>query len=852
MMKKLVIAEKKSVAEDICKALGIKGKEAGYFEGDSYVISWAIGHLLELMDPEDIDKKYKAWLLKDLPILPGEFDLKVISRTRDQFSVLKKLLKRKDVDGVVNACDAGREGELIFRTIVDKEKSRLPVQRLWLSSMTKDAIRRGFEEELRDGAEFEGLADAARSRSESDWLIGINGTRAVTKRLQSRFNRTVFSVGRVQTPTLGMLVDRELEILTHVPRPYWKFEGEFDAGDHVYKGTLQLSEGDRENHEKIFDAKKAREIAEALSAFRGTAKASETRKKSLQKPYPLYDLTSLQRDAANRFGMSAMRTLSAAQRLYEREKVLTYPRTDSRHLPEDYKPIVDDVLKSLSRHGSYGPHAKRVLNKVSAGDKRIFDNKKISDHFAIIPTGEMPKKQLEGDDARIFDLVVKRLLAIFHPPAEYEVVDRITDVKDCQFRSRGRFLRVPGWVEVYGKEDEEEALPPLKSPEVKLSGYSEEELQTKPPSRIGEARLLSLMESAGKELKDEELYEAMEGKGIGTPATRADIIENLIQKEYVVRTGSALKATAKAIRLMDVLRRVQVRRLSSVELTAEMEARLKDVERGQVTRKDFMKEIEEYVTEVISQVKDFDYDQIYADSAVVGSCPLCSADIRENLWGYACEKSSGEEPSCTFRMMKEYSGRYMHPQRIQDFLSQRESGEEKFLFLDGKEFTGKLVLGKDCKVEVLQKQEDGSFISTRTKTVKELQEEEEFLSEEKISSEYMDQEGTFRVSSQAFYFEVPKFPKALGKKPPKAVEPFVGRLPNEVCQRPITQEEAKEFFLKGKTSLLRAFISKRGKPFNAFLYVKSNGKYGFEFEPRARKGTKGAGETSAEEKAAEA
>ncbi|MBW7875555.1 MAG: topoisomerase C-terminal repeat-containing protein [Candidatus Cloacimonetes bacterium] len=838
MLKKLVIAEKKSVADDISKALGLKGPAGdGFRENESYIVSWAVGHLLELMDPEDLDKKYKAWLLKDLPILPDLFEYKVVSRTKDQYQVLKKLLKRKDIECVINACDAGREGELIFRAILEKEKCKLPVLRLWLSSMTKEAIQKGFLEGLMPGAQFEGLAAAAKSRSESDWLIGINGTRAVTKRLNSRTNRTVFSVGRVQTPTLKMVVDRELEIITHVPRPYARIEAQFQAKDHKYGSVLQSSQNE-ENRERFFDLNQAREIQKRLGKPGLKAKASETRKSTLQKPYPLYDLTSLQRDANTRFGMSAARTLSAAQRLYEREKALTYPRTDSRHLPQDYQPFLENVFASLSSHPEYGVFARRLRGKAKASDRKIFDDSKVSDHFAIIPTGELPKN-LEGDDARVYDLVVKRTMAILFPPAEYEVVDRVTVLDDLTFRSKGKFLKVMGWVEIYGKliaSEDEVSLPPLSGPLVELMGSELSEHMTKPPGRIGEARLLTLMETAGKELDDEELFEAMGGKGIGTPATRADIIENLIQKEYLVRmSGGALKATGKAIRLMDVLSRVNVKRLHSVELTAEMEHSLKELESGKVTRAAFMKEIVGYVKEVVDQVRDFDYETLYQGTEPVAVCPKCGSKVFENLFGYACQHNTQKEATCDFMVLKEYSGKYFHPAQVSQFIKNRETEEEKLQYMDGREFYGKLILDADCKVQVLSKNAEGEYVSTRSKSVQEMAQSETFSEEKSVESLFFEQVGMFRHSSAAYYFEVARFPKSLGKKTPKTQEPFVSRLPATVCDRPIQESEALEFFQKGKTGLLSNFISKKGKPFNATLYIKADGKHGFEFEPRVKK-----------------
>tara|TARA_Y100000589_G_C27190279_1_gene644485 strand:- start:1069 stop:3624 length:2556 start_codon:yes stop_codon:yes gene_type:complete len=837
MSKKLVITEKPSVANDIAAALSINKKHKGYFEGENYLITWAIGHLLELQDPEDMDKKYKSWLLKDLPIIPKKFKWKVVSRTRDQYRVIQDLLKKDDVTSVINACDAGREGELIFREIVEREKVKKPLERLWLQSMTRDAIKVGFEK-LAPGSQFDGLADSAKSRSESDWLIGINGTRAITKRLQSRAKRTVFSVGRVQTPTLTMLVERELEIIAHRPERYSRIEASFSADDHEYLGILHMRDKakDKANPSRIFNDSVQKDIENQLGQLKGKdASASESRKISEQKPHILYDLTSLQRDANRRFGFSAQRTLQAAQKLYEQEKLITYPRTDSKYLPEDYGPVLQGAVGSLGDIPGYAPFASQIQSKIQSKDRRFFNNKKVRDHFAIIPTGELPSTQLGNDESKIFDLIVKRVLAAFMPVAKWENVDRVSVIGNFEFRSKGRYLREKGWQAVYGTiKDEGQSLPPLpvsadQSHSVRFNNYEVSEHMTRPPARIGEAKLLGLMEYAGKFLEDEELLEAMQGKGIGTPATRADIIENLIRKEYVRRVGSGLKATSKAIRLVDVMRRVDVNRLTSVDLTAEIESKLQCVERGSISRDEFMKTIGEYVDEVIQQIRDFQYEELYQEEPLV-ECTKSGRKFREILSGYV----DAADEKCIIH--KEYYGRYIDRGTLVDLLENGETGELELLYFDGKPFKGKLVLGDDSSLEALAKDENGNYKTIRSKSAKELQEAESVEEEKSISSDYMNQEGTFRRTKDAYYFEVSEFPKVLGKAPKSLGDgPFISRLPVEVCQRSITETEALSFFQNGKTELLSDFISKRGKKFNAYLYVKSNGKYGFEFESRSKK-----------------
>lgn len=848
MTKKLVITEKPSVASDIASALSIKKKQKGYYENDSFLVTWAVGHLLEFQDPEDIDKKYKSWLLKDLPIIPNKFKWKVVSRTKDQYRVIQSLLKSEDVCAVINACDAGREGELIFREIIEREKVRKPLQRLWLSSMTHEAIRKGFDN-LMPAEKFDGLADAAKSRSESDWLIGINGTRAVTKRLQSRAKKAVFSVGRVQTPTLTMLVERELEIIAHRPKPYNQIEATFSTEDHNYMGLLNLREdcGDKDNPARIFNPSRLKEIVNQLDSLKGcTAHASETRKMSEQKPNIFYDLTSLQRDANRRFGFSAQRTLQAAQKLYEQEKLITYPRTDSKYLPEDYGPVLQSAIGNLGDLAQYAPFASQIQSKIQGKDRRFFDDKKVSDHFAIIPTGELPSSNLGNDESKVFDLIVKRVLSAFMPVAKWENVERVTVIESIEFRSKGRYLREEGWQAVYGvAKDEGQILPPLpvqsgSSHPVIFNEFEVSDHVTRPPSRFGEAKLLGLMETAGKTLDDEELLEAMQGKGIGTPATRADIIENLLRKEYVQRVGSGLKATSKAIRLIDVIRRVNVNRLTSVSLTAEIESKLQSVERGTVSRSEFMKEIADYVNEVIGQIRDFQYDELYREEPLV-ECPKTGQKYRETLSGYVNTEDD------TKIIHKEYYGRYIDRQIFLDLLQFGETDELELLYFDGKPFKGKLVVTEGNTLEALAKNDEGHFQPIRSKSTKELQDAESVEKEEHLASEFMAQEGVFRKTSDAFYFEVPVFPISLGKPPKSLGEgPFVGRLPLEVCQRIISETEALAFFQNGKTELLTDFISKRGKKFNAYLYVKSNGKYGFEFESRTKKSKAEEAEESAQ------
>ncbi|MBL8489491.1 MAG: DNA topoisomerase III, partial [Rhodocyclaceae bacterium] len=555
MSKQLIIAEKPSVAQDIARALGGFTRQGDYFESDDFVLSSAIGHLLELTVPEEYEVKRGKWTFTHLPVIPPHFALNPIDKTAERLRLLTRLIKRKDVGAIVNACDAGREGELIFRYVVQHalgDKGSKPVRRLWLQSMTATAIRDGFAH-LRSDEEMQPLADAARCRSEADWLIGINGTRAMTafNSQEGGFYKT--PVGRVQTPTLAILVERENRIRAFVSRDYWEVEAEFKCLAGTYRGRwfdekFRKSEDEHAKAERLWEQAKADAVRKKCLGKPGAAE-DESKPKTEACPL-LFDLTSLQREANGRFGFSARNTLGLAQALDAQHKVLTYPRTDSRALPEDYVGTVKDTLKSLSGT-AYGKFAGEILKSGWVHpNKRIFNNAKVSDHFAIIPTGAEPK-HLSEPEQKLYDLVVKRFLAIFYPAAEYNVTTRITRVEGEAFKTEGKVLLIPGWLTVYGKESQEDEenpnLPPLEKKErVWAQDVEVKAKSTQPPPRFNEGTLLTAMEGAGKLVDDEELREAMSERGLGTPATRAAIIEGLLAEEYVHRNGRELQPTAKA------------------------------------------------------------------------------------------------------------------------------------------------------------------------------------------------------------------------------------------------------------------------------------------------------------------
>ena len=615
MGKTLVIAEKPSVAQDVVRALGKFEKHGDYFENESYVISSAIGHLVELCMPGELDKKRGKWSFQNLPIIPEQFELKPIEKTESRFKLLKRLMKRDDIDLVINACDAGREGELIFRYLVRLAGIHKPFKRLWLQSMTLPAIKSAFDR-LRTDAEMIPLAEAAVCRSESDWLVGINATRAMTAFNSKVGGFQLTPVGRVQTPTLAILVEREVRIRAFEPRTYWELMADFDVQKGSYRGrwfdeNFTKEQDEERKAERLWERPRAEAILAKVLGKPGDI--TQEKKATTQAPPLLYDLTSLQREANSRFGFSARRTLQIAQQLYERHKVITYPRTDSRYLPEDYVGTAQHVLSSLT-DPTIAPHARKVLESGwLKPTKRIFNNAKITDHNAIIPTDQVPRN-LDEAQIRIFDMVARRFVAVFHPAAQFEVTTRITRVEGEAFKTEGRIIKDPGWLAVYGRqatnEQQGDSLVDIVPGERALTRDVEiVECQTKPPPRFTEATLLSAMESAGKLVEDEELREAMAARGLGTPATRASIIEGLVYDEYIGREGKELIATSKGISLITLLRGIGIHLLSSPELTGEWEYQLKLMEQGRLERASFMAKIKDLAREIVHKAKNFESDR---------------------------------------------------------------------------------------------------------------------------------------------------------------------------------------------------------------------------------------------------
>ncbi len=839
MSKKLIIAEKPSVAADIARALGGFNKHDDYFESEDQVICSAVGHLLELACPEEYEVKRGKWSFAHLPVIPPHFALAPIAKSESRLKLLTRLIKRKDVSALVNACDAGREGELIFNYIAQHAKSSKPVERLWLQSMTPQAIRDGFRA-LRRGEEMRGLADAAVCRSEADWLVGINGTRAMTAFNSKTGGFHLTTVGRVQTPTLALIVEREDKIRKFNPRAYWEVEATFGCAGGEYKGKWfdeRFSKGKSEEDEhlradRIWEESKAKALAAKCSGQPGVV--SEESKPATQLSPLLYDLTSLQREANSRFGFSAKATLGLAQALYEKHKVLTYPRTDSRALPEDYLGTVKDTLRMLTGEGSgkghdeailsrYAPFAHQILARQWViPNKRIFNNAKISDHFAIIPTLQAPKHLTEPEQ-KLYDMVVKRFLAVFYPAAEHLVTTRITRVESEPFKTEGKVLVNPGWLAVYGREGQdgdEGNLVPVKAGErVHTDAVKLAALATRPPPRFSEATLLSAMESAGKMVDDEELKAAMAGRGLGTPATRAQSIENLLGEQYLHREGRDLMPTAKAFSLMTLLNGLGISSLTSPELTGEWEWKLARMERGEMSRTAFMTEISAMTQDIVERAKSYDSDTIPGDfGELTAPCPKCGGLIKETYKKFQCQ-------TCDFSLWKIVAGRQFEPEEIETLLTDRQIGPlTGFRNKMGRPFSALIKLhdANQPEFDFGQSNAEGA------------DEPVDFSGQEPIGACPKCQARVFE-HGMAYVCE-----KSVG--PDRNCDFRSGKV---ILQQSVTREQMAKLLNDGRTDLLKDFVSSRtNRKFSAFLVRNPDGKVGFEFEKREAKAKPAAKKTS--------
>ena len=792
-MKTLIIAEKPSVAADLVKVLGSKNfkKGTGVYESEDTIVSHAVGHLVTIADPKDIDERYKAWDMKTLPMIPEKFPLVASPTTKSQLSILSKLIKRKDVDTIVNACDAGREGELIFFYILDyvlkgKFKGKT-FKRLWMQSMTPTAIKEAFAN-LRTDEEMQNLRAAALCRSEADWLVGMNGSRGLTAYNSSMGGFQITPCGRVQTPTLAIIVKREEERHQFVPQQFWTVTADFENSGNTYQGKWFSGEG-KDRVKQIFDEKKAKEILKKCKGKSGTIQ--ETTAPSQQKCGQLYDLTTLQREANNRFGFSAKTTLSIAQSLYEHYKATTYPRTDSRCLPEDYIAPVKATLGKIT--GSLSKFAKEVLdNNWVKKTPKVFDNSKISDHFAIIPTGVAPKGLSEAEE-KVYTMICQRFIAVFYPPAEYLNTTRITTVEKETFLTEGKILVKPGFKAVYGKDsDDESNIPPVKGSAAKTADIAAEEDFTKPPAHYTESTLLSMMESAGKLVEDDELRDAMKERGLGTPATRAAIIEKLVSDKYVVRDGKEMIPTAKAFDLIKVLSAMNCEALTSPELTGEWEYKMDLISRGKESRENFMKGIVDMTRAMVKNIKGFKEENTEGEASF---SPVNGKKVFETVSRYKTEDG--------IIIRKILGGKHLSEDEIVELLTKRKIGPlTGFRSKKGAEFSAVLTINAQNKVEFVFEEKP-----------------EEIEVGAKVGESPVD--GTAVFETLTGYVS-----QSYIDKQPSGIS-----LPKILCGKELPLEAIQKMLAGQKTELIKGFRSKSHRLFDAYIYLEK-GKIKFEFPPR--------------------
>lgn len=810
-MKKFIIAEKPSVANDLARVMSVP-KKGDFFENEDWLIDCAVGHLVELYMPDDIDPKLKSWKVSSLPILPVEFQLKPIARTKKKYQQLKKHLKRKDVELVINGCDAGREGELIFNYIYELSKSKLPIKRLWMTSMTDNSIK-GALKNLKEADQR--LLDAAKCRSESDWLLGINGTRAVTLKRNITRNRQVSTVGRVQTPTLALVVDRDSKIQKFTPTTFYKILAEFSLKSGQYSGVYQkpkFKKSDKNEHDRVDRIWDESTAASVLNDLQGqtTADVSETKKRSHQSSGKLYDLTALQRDANRLYHFSASSTLRFAQALYEKHKAITYPRTDSTALPEDYCKTCEDILTNLP--SEFSKFSKTITDEkwIDGSNKQIFNDKKISDHFAIIPT-ETPPHTLDVNERKIYNLITRRFLSVFYPPADWDITTRTSKIGEHSFKTEGRVLVNPSWLEIYGKDlpNKEELVPLLPEDNKTATVMSTEKNQdaTKPPAYFSEATLLSAMEGAGKYVDDEDLSEILKERGLGTPATRASTIEHLIKEDYLTRESNQLHSTDKAYNLLEFLRAADADVLTSATMTGDWEYKLRNIERGDLTRIEFMGGVTDLTKSFVEKTIEF-------------------KETLRTLKKTSLETPTDQEPiylglnyfqneSGTFKIPKKLFGRSFTEQEVGVLIKDKKLGpfDDFVSKKKGTSFRATLECDDNYKISPV--------FDNPTSPI---EDEKKYMADapeigvcpvckSKIKQTELSYicEDHQRVSEGTCNF----------------------RITRTMLKAEITPTELLKLIENGKTDLIKGFISKKtNRPFDAQLILKPKGKIGFEFPPR--------------------
>jgi len=781
---KVIITEKPSVATDIARVLKITKKQHGFYEGNGYYVTWALGHLIQLQDPDQYDDIYKNWELSTLPILPDHFETKVISQgsSQTQYQTIATLLKKDTVTEVICATDAGREGELIFRLIYEKAGCSLPIRRLWISSQTDQAIQEGFNS-LKDGAEYDPLFDSARSRSEADWLIGMNASRAYT--IMFSRGHGVMSVGRVQTPVLKLICDRYVDHVHFKPKPFYEVVGDFLHAKGAYKAKYMSQDSDR------FESKSKADVVLSQLQHDSSAEIEKvTKKKKNENPPLLYDLTELQKDANKSFKFSADHTLSVMQSLYEKHKILTYPRTSSRYLSSDMVPKLPTLFKNVAHIPDYADVAHRLGEaKVSPG-KRIVDDKKVTDHHAIIPTDKKPELGvLSPDEKKIYDLVIRRFLCVFLKPCVKNQTEIITAIRDFKFKCTGTVISSLGWRELYQSdktEGKQESLLPdvRKGDGVDVQHISLNEGKTTAPALYTEATILAAMETAGKHIDDDELRQAMKGSGLGTPATRAQILERLIKVGYIVREKNKLIPTQKGQFLVSV---IQDQALLSAELTGEWEKKLNDMASRAYKRDKYMKEIKAFTASLVGKLKVAE-EELISEQLSLGECPKCKkGHVVERLKGYSC--SDWKNSQCEFVIWKQVAGLPLLTPHVQDLLqkgrTERLSG---FKSKAGKKFDAALVLsGHDVK-----------FDFNEVKGTCPL-----------CNNQIVEREKSYSCLGWAetgCHFTVWK----------------------SISGVDISDSHLGSLIKEGKTPLIKGFMSKAGKPFDAYLILEE-GKTKFQF-----------------------
>jgi DNA topoisomerase-3 len=839
-MKYLIIAEKPSVATDLSKALAKslgkfekkgKSRDAQYFENENAAITSAVGHLVELKMPTGPNGKNLPWNFNVLPAIPKKFELQPIEQSHNRLKHVLSLAKKKEFDVIVNACDAGREGELIFQYIMDIGGIKKPVKRLWMQSMTTGSIQEAWEK-LREGEQMQNLADAAKCRSESDWLVGLNSTRALTCFRSRHGGFNITAAGRVQTPTLAILAKREREIAAFNPEDYWEVHAEFSVAKGNYPGKwidTQFKKNAEKPHgraERIWDKATAETIHERCTGKTGTV--TEETKPTKQIAPQLYDLTTLQREAP----FTAKNTLGIAQALYERHKMLTYPRTDSRYLPEDYMGKVYETVRDLASSGH--PVAKWAADSIENDrigfSKRVFNNAKVSDHFAIIPTGRVVK--LSDQEAKIYDMVVKRFIAVFFPHAEFEVTKRLTTInhdseKDV-FLTNGKTLTEPGWLAVYGRvagvaAEKDELVAVSQGEDAQVDSIQVEDKETKPPARFTESTLLAAMEGAGKLIDDDELREAMSERGLGTPATRAATIEGLLRQKYIAREGRDLNVTGKGLRLIELCEEMKIDALSSPSMTGDWEAKLNKMERGEIKRDEFMQEIATFTEDVVSKARshmEVLVNRVFPDLEC--PCPACGAPrLKQTDATYECR-----ETECDFRVSKHIAGRKLSEEEAKELFTTKKLEErEGFVSRFNKPFAAGLELVQNVT-------KTGKIGKWKTNFVFD---GDEPNSAEELRDDQILKGITLKDGTEAKLYATEKAYHVPQLKTKDAPEGF--RLGKVILQKELQPGDVEKLFTEGKTPLLDGFISKRTKrPFKAFLTLNfETGKIGFEFAPRPAK-----------------